>query len=356
MMNIQEQINIIFIGNLQDPAKLSAIGVGNMVMNLLPYALMIGINTALETLVSQAFGRQNLLECGLFLHRAVFLIICLFVPIAVSFFWVADFLILVGIDAMTANYAQAYLTMLLPAVLTNSLGDSIDLFLISMGFNNVVCMLQLIVIPIHLLTCWVFVSVFEFGIAGAACANNLTAILTLGGQIVYVSRLESIKEAWYYPTTRTFQNLWPFMKLALPGMLMLVLENLSMEILVLLAGILHSVEMLAAQVILVAIGQFVIMIPYGLALAAVSMVGHSLGANKPAQAQANCRLIVIASTGLCLLVSMLLGFSSSALISLFTDDVEVIQIAESSFGVFLIAFAFDWTQCCTSGLIKGAGF
>ena len=52
MMNIQEQINIIFIGNLQDPAKLSAIGVGNMVMNMLPYALMIGINTALETLVS----------------------------------------------------------------------------------------------------------------------------------------------------------------------------------------------------------------------------------------------------------------------------------------------------------------
>ena len=52
MMNIQEQINLIFIGNLQDPAKLSGIGVGNMVMNLLPYALMIGINTALETLVS----------------------------------------------------------------------------------------------------------------------------------------------------------------------------------------------------------------------------------------------------------------------------------------------------------------
>ena len=71
------------------------------------------------------------------------------------------------------------------------------------------------------------------------------------------------------------------MKLALPGMLMLVLENLNMEILVLLAGMLQSVEMLAAQVILVAIGQFVIMIPYGLALAAVSMVGHSLGANKP---------------------------------------------------------------------------
>ena len=72
------------------------------------------------------------------------------------------------------------------------------------------------------------------------------------------------------------------MRLAMPGILMLLLENFSMEVLVLLAGLLQNVEMFAAQVILVAIGQFVIMIPYGLSLAAVSMVGHSLGANKPA--------------------------------------------------------------------------
>ena len=134
----------------------------------------------------------------------MFLITCLFAPLAISFFWVADFLIMVGIDTMTANYTQAYVTMLLPAMLLNSLGDSIDLFLISMGFANVVCRIQLIVIPIHLLACWVFVSVFELDIAGVAFANNLTAILTIGGQIVYLNRLESIKEAWYFPTTRTF--------------------------------------------------------------------------------------------------------------------------------------------------------
>ena len=71
----------------------------------------------------------------------MFMVTCLFVPIAIGFLWVGDFLIFVGIDALTANYTQIYVTTLLPAVLLNSLGDSIDLFLISMGFNNVVCML-----------------------------------------------------------------------------------------------------------------------------------------------------------------------------------------------------------------------
>lgn len=77
-------------------------------------------------------------------------------------------------------------------------------------------------------------------------ANNLTAVLTFAIQIIYVSNLEDVKEAWYWPTKRTFVNLWPFMKLSLPGMLMLVLENLNMEILVLMAGILADVKVLAA--------------------------------------------------------------------------------------------------------------
>jgi len=52
---------------------------GNMVINLLPYAIMIGVNTALETLVSQAYGRDNMRDCGLYLHRSILVISLLFV-------------------------------------------------------------------------------------------------------------------------------------------------------------------------------------------------------------------------------------------------------------------------------------
>ena len=97
-----------------------------------------------------------------------------------------------------------------------------------------------------MLTCWLLVKHFEYEIVGASLANNITAILTFAGQVVYVTYQKEIKQAWYWPTRRTFNNLWAFMKLALPGALMLIIENLNMEILVLLAGMLQSVEMLAA--------------------------------------------------------------------------------------------------------------
>lgn len=96
---------------------------------------------------------------------------------------------------------------MLPAMLFNSIGDSIDLFLIGMGFNNVVLLLQSCVIPVHLICCWLFISKLEFGIEGAAIASNFTAFLTLIGQIVYVSKKKVVGEAWYIPTARTLSNL-----------------------------------------------------------------------------------------------------------------------------------------------------
>ena len=98
MMTVQEQINVVFIGSLSDPAKLAGIGLGNMVLNLMPYAILLGVNTALETFVSQASGRQDLRECGLYLHRAMFIICCIFIPLSISMFWASDALIMMGMD------------------------------------------------------------------------------------------------------------------------------------------------------------------------------------------------------------------------------------------------------------------
>jgi Na+-driven multidrug efflux pump len=60
MLYLQDQINLVFVGSLGDTHQLAAVGLGNMVMMLLPYSIMIGVNTALETFVAQAFGSNNL--------------------------------------------------------------------------------------------------------------------------------------------------------------------------------------------------------------------------------------------------------------------------------------------------------
>ena len=49
---LQETINLIFIGQMNDPVKLAAVGMGNMIVNMFGVGTYFGLNSALETLVS----------------------------------------------------------------------------------------------------------------------------------------------------------------------------------------------------------------------------------------------------------------------------------------------------------------
>lgn len=130
-----------------------------------------------------------------------------------------------------------------------------------------------------------------------------------------------------------------------------------MEVLVILAGLYNNVNVLAAQVILVAFGQLLIMIPYGLSLATVTTVGNSLGANRPFEAIANCRMIAWITTGATLFVVFIMINIKRPLIELYAsgESTDVIEIAHESYIIFLTAFVFDATQCNASGVIKATG-
>ena len=132
----EEQIHFASIGrNVEDLDKLSGIGIGNMVLNMLPYSIMLGVNSALEISLKKTGGngRTSVTSPSENLHRANLIIFCLFIPIAISFFYIEHLLCLFRIDEETAAFTRQFLTLSLPAVLANALTDSLDLFLLSKG-------------------------------------------------------------------------------------------------------------------------------------------------------------------------------------------------------------------------------
>lgn len=77
-----EQINYIFVCDLNDQYTVAALGLGNMLVNLFAISTTLGANTAMETLVSQAHGTRNEFLCGLWLNRGRVLLVFIFVPIS----------------------------------------------------------------------------------------------------------------------------------------------------------------------------------------------------------------------------------------------------------------------------------
>ena len=49
-------VNTYYIGHTNDSTLIAGVGMGNMLINVLAFAIMQGLNGALETLISRSYG------------------------------------------------------------------------------------------------------------------------------------------------------------------------------------------------------------------------------------------------------------------------------------------------------------
>ena len=65
-------------------------------VNIMCNSILIGLNGAQETLVSQAYGMKELELCGRYLNRGFMLLVVFFIPLAVLLIFVEDILVATG--------------------------------------------------------------------------------------------------------------------------------------------------------------------------------------------------------------------------------------------------------------------
>ena len=61
--------NIIFAGHLNNSLTLAGVGLGNLMINITAISVAMGLNGAIDTLVSQAFGDKEYYLWGCYLNR-----------------------------------------------------------------------------------------------------------------------------------------------------------------------------------------------------------------------------------------------------------------------------------------------
>ena len=91
--------NTYFVGNLNEPALLAGVGMGNMLINVLCFAVIQGLNGALETLVSQSYGAKEYEACGIFLNRGKVVASLIMIPIIIIYIFSDKILIALEQDA-----------------------------------------------------------------------------------------------------------------------------------------------------------------------------------------------------------------------------------------------------------------
>ena len=93
---LMELVNVAFIGHLGNTAKVAGLGLGNMYINVFCQSIIMGLNGAILTLASQAYGSGNLPKCGLFLNRGRFIVLCAFAPLVIVLLLWEKFMLMMG--------------------------------------------------------------------------------------------------------------------------------------------------------------------------------------------------------------------------------------------------------------------
>lgn len=93
------------MGQLNDPHMLAGVGLANMTMAFTGYMFLMGLNSCIETFVSQAAGSGKIELCGIYLNRARFLFTLFFIPLALILLQIEKVLLFLGQDPGVSKYA-----------------------------------------------------------------------------------------------------------------------------------------------------------------------------------------------------------------------------------------------------------
>jgi len=122
---------------------------GNMLINVLAFAIMQGLNGALETLISRSYGLSNdetklqsfrtqmRRDCGILHNRGRFVVSCVMIPIMIIFIYSDRILVAIDQDASVAAIAKTYVCLMIPGVWAMGQFDSTKKFLSSQYKNSI---------------------------------------------------------------------------------------------------------------------------------------------------------------------------------------------------------------------------
>ncbi|KAF8448329.1 MATE efflux family protein [Terfezia claveryi] len=346
--------SILSAGNL-GKSELAAASLAGMTGTITGYAIFQGLATSLDTLCAQAYGAGQKKLVGLHMQRMVFFLLVISIPISVVWYFGESILNLIVPDKRLAALAGSYLRVLifgLPGYATFEAGKR---FTQAQGLFAASTWVLLITSPINAFLNWALVwhPTFGIGFLGAPVAVVITNWLMPFLLFLYV-RFIGGSECWGGFSKKAWQNWWPMIKLAIPGLLMLLAEFLAFEILTLLASY-FSTAHVAAQSVISTTCSLIYQIPFALSIACSTRVANFLGATLEDAAKRAAYTGLIASAIQGCINFLILYFSKNAIPRLFTDDPEVIGLVAS---VLPLAASFqvaDGIAAMAAGILRGQG-
>lgn len=160
---------------------------------------------------------------------------------------------------------------------------------------------------------------------GAAAATNITYILNMLISDLWIRYLrdDQFKHMVFLPDKSILQGIGLYLKIGIPGMLMLCFEWWAFELLALFTGTL-GVYQLATEVVIINMISFIFMMPLGISYSASALTGNYIGEGKIDLAKKFALMTLFFCALLTSVIVLILGTWKEQITQLFTQEPNVI--------------------------------
>jgi len=357
-------VDTLMVGRL-GPEAIGAVGLGTSVfMGVSIFAM--GLLLGLDTLVSQAFGANDIDACHRWLLHGVVLALGLSLPIMALLFWISSGLDAWGLDPGVLALTRPYVEIVTWSVPPLLLYASFRRYLQGMGVVRPVMLALLGANLVNVFVNWLLIfghlGAPAMGVAGAAWATVLSRVAMMGALLATILYRE--RDARRLTPGRTggvfgvmtIELAWlrKLLGLGLPAAAQLTLEVGAFAAATALAGRLAPAS-LAAHQIAINYAALTFMVPLGIASAGAVRVGHAVGRRDPQGAsRAGWTALLFATLFMSVAALAFLAMPRLLLLA-FSDDVRVLDVGVTLLFVAAVFQLFDGLQGVATGILRGLG-
>ena len=338
------------------PSAISSVGVGTAGMYALIPAL-IAVATGTTALLSRAYGADNKIEGKKAFTQSFFIAVPLGIILTLIFLVFSEQIInLVG-NAKDINLKDAILYQNMTVIGFPFLGISIATFYAfrAMGENKIPMIGNTLALVLKLILNFLLIYLFKWGIFGAALSTTLTRLFSaiFSIYLVFWSKknwisLELKDLKFDYFTSKRI------LKVGIPAaveQLGLRIGMLIFEMMVISLGNLSY----AAHKIALTAESISFNLGFAFSFAASALVGQELGKGSSQKALKNGYICTIIAMIVMSTFGLLFFIIPQFLVSLFTKDKDVIELATMALKIVSICQPFSGASMVLAGALRGAG-
>jgi MATE family multidrug resistance protein len=346
--------SIFTVGHI-GKVELGAVSLGGMTATITGYAVYQGLATSLDTLCAQAYGSGRRKLVGLQLQRMVFFLWAITIPIAIIWACATPILELIVPEQEIADLSGQYLRVLIIGAPAYACFESGKRYVQAQGRFEATLYVLLITAPLNAFLHWLFVWRFNWGFIGCPIAVVITECLMPILLLLYVRFIApNGMECWPGLTSQALRNWGPMIRLALPGLVMVLAEFLAFEILT-LASARISATHLAANTVLQSLSILTYQLPFPLSIAASTRTANLIGASLPDAAKITTQVAFISGTIIGLFNMILLSSLRFQIPWLFTSEADVVALAAATLPINAAFQLFDALAAICNGALRGLG-